>query len=479
MLAQRPERTAGPSVDVAAPVAPRSSPRGVLVGGLVLAVLFTISPMRIVGDSRLVFADAHSIVYDRDLDLTEFADAPAVTGAYSFIRTDDGDFDFFPWMSALLAVPAVVVLDAAHAVGIGDGSDAMIRSGASGLDDLQAMIASLAAAATAAVLATAGLRLLRRWRHEEGRPRRVSWKVEALAVVAVGTATPLWSTVSRALWQHVPADFALAVAILAATCATDPDRTMEHRARSAFVATVAAVLVAWARPASVGVALVVVLAMVLSSRSRRIRRSVVAAAVATTTVVLAINVVLLGTWRPMYLGGDRLGGGALGLHARYSEAIVANLISPARGALVYSSIALVGGVVAWRLGGVLARAAGVAAIGSLAVLVSVSAYGYQWWGGFSYGPRFMTEAILASAPVALAGLIEFVDQRREAGYPGVLGTLAAVALVASVALHGIGAWSESAWEWNRDPADIDEHPSRVWEWEDPPFLRPFGFGDRR
>jgi hypothetical protein len=280
---------------------------------------------------------------------------------------------------------------------------------------IRAMVAGAIAAATAAVLATAGFRLLRRWRRAEGRPGRVTWKVEALSVLAIGVATPLWSTVSRAGWRHVVADLALALAILATTCATDRDRPMERRARSACVASVAALVVAWVRPAF----------------------------------------------------------GPLGLHDRFGEAVWANLISPGRGALVYSAVVAVGAFVAWRLGGVLARASVAAGVGAVAVLLTVSAHGSGWWGGAGYGPRLMTEAILVLVPVALAGLLELVEQRREAGSPGLIGAVAALALVASISLHGVGAWSSSAREWSHEPQVLASHPARVWDWDDAPFLRPF------
>ena len=92
------------------------------------------------------------------------------------------------------------------------------------------------------------------------------------------------------------------------------------------------------------------------------------------------------------------------------EALIGNLVSPARGLLVFIPVSLVcayGFVVkqrAWTLT-------------SLDVAVAASAVGYwllvstfpSWWAGWSFGPRFLTDIapmLVWFMPPALAGIAE-------------------------------------------------------------------------
>ncbi len=111
---------------------------------------------------------------------------------------------------------------------------------------------------------------------------------------------------------------------------------------------------------------------------------------------------------------------------------------------------------------------------SLDVAIGSSAVGYwllvslfpTWYGGWSFGPRFLTDI----APMLLWFLppvLELVVTRRRL----VLGVVVAVTLVASVAIQARGSLDQSTADWNWSPHGIDVDHSRLWDWSDPQFLR--------
>ena len=66
------------------------------------------------------------------------------------------------------------------------------------------------------------------------------------------------------------------------------------------------------------------------------------------------------------------------------------------------------------------------------------------------------------------------------------GVCAALALVWSIAVSGLGAYVYPGEMWNTDPADIDRYHERLWDWRDtqigraiqtPPNPRNFMFFD--
>jgi hypothetical protein len=171
-----------------------------------------------------------------------------------------------------------------------------------------------------------------------------------------------------------------------------------------------------------------------------------------------------GSLLPPYYQGSRLLGSST-----FIEALVGNLISPARGLFVFSPIfvfSIWGAVMLWRqraerpLSGFLL----------LAVLFHTIAVSLlpHWWGGFAYGPRFMSDLIpllmYFLLPVA-ARLVEQVKNRRV-----VTPCLFLLAAGISFWIHAQGATNRATQRWDRIPRSIDEDPSRLWDWLNPPFL---------
>ena len=115
----------------------------------------------------------------------------------------------------MFALPAVAVVDGAHALGVGPGTRALIRRDAMG--PLQLVSAGVT---TAAVVAVIGLLAFECLNEELRRPRRTA--VAVAVVFALGTQA--WSTASRALWQHGPSLLFLSLAVLMAVRLERPEQ---------------------------------------------------------------------------------------------------------------------------------------------------------------------------------------------------------------------------------------------------------------
>ncbi|MEM9466425.1 MAG: hypothetical protein AAGA90_13710 [Actinomycetota bacterium] len=446
--------------------------RAPVVVFVVTLAIFGTSPVVSNGDSYLAVPTSMSVLNDLDLDLDEYL-GPGTDGGNGYLQRPDGSgeqipgvqmprdlsttewehaFDHFPWTTAVLALPVVIALEVGGAIGFDTlDVDRMIAEADTGLPNL--IGGSLLAALTAAVITIIALRLLR---HDGDRRRR------AIGFgIAVALATPLWSTLSRALWSQSSATLFIALAALLAVTLTQDDAT---RNRTATLLGVAAALAYTARPTAAVV--VVGLGVWLLARHRDLVARYIAGGVAVAVPWIAINLATYQSIQPPNFASDRAG-----WRGETIEAIAANLISPNRGLFVFSSVAVI--AVVGALGAVRGRTSidrplAVTAVGIvIAHLLVVSAAGESWWGGNSFGPRFMADTIPWLALLAVPAVDALVVN------PGWLRRGATLLLVLSIGANGIGAWSKPAACWNVDPVLIDLDPSRVWAWDDLQVLRPF------
>jgi hypothetical protein len=102
--------------------------------------------------------------------------------------------------------------------------------------------------------------------------------------------------------------------------------------------------------------------------------------------------------------------------------------------------------------------------------VAISSFNH-WWGGHSFGPRFSTGLVPWFFLLAVLGLRAMLDWREEhrTTLRAQLACGAALLLV-SMFINTRGATSHATWLWNMRPAEIDQHPERLWDWTQPQFL---------
>jgi hypothetical protein len=150
------------------------------------------------------------------------------------------------------------------------------------------------------------------------------------------------------------------------------------------------------------------------------------------------------------------------LHPRIGEALAGNLVSPARGLLVYSPFVVFSawGVWQWMRDGRLRRLGWFTAAACVGQYLLICSY-EDWFGGECYGPRYLSDL----SPLYALALLPALGLGRR-------GKAAAGALLAvSLFMHAQGALCWPCVEWNAKPTRVRENQWRLWDWKDPAFLR--------
>jgi len=272
--------------------------------------------------------------------------------------------------------------------------------------------------------------------------------------------TSAWSTASRDLWQHT-------LSILLLTAGLYLLLVAEQQPASLPLVGIALAGSFVVRPTN-SIAIAVLTVYVLAHhRSHRLRYLLSMLPIAVG--FLALNVAIFGSIVPSYFAPQRLAS-----NPAFAEALLGNLISPARGLLIYSPIILLG-IYALphqpaqsRLVLLNRYLAGVIVLHWLVI----SSFAH-WWGGASYGPRLFTDM----TPFWVYLLIPILHRLRWplTTHTAALTVVLVLLAVISFGMHLRGVFDPRTWDWNGARLhvlpSVDEDPGRVWDWSDPQFWR--------
>ena len=399
--------------------------------------IYVASPVRSSADSRWSIHTALSLVEGKGGDLREYLPLIEKHNFYSIRRFDDRYYTLFPIGVSLLAAPAAAVAAWADPA-------FKARISQSIPDGFEKNVASVYGGIAA---------LLFFWLIYSRFPS-ASIALATTVVFALGTS--MWSTATRALWQHGPLVLMLVAAMLLLVQA----RQRPSLAQYASIPLAFAFII---RPtAAIPIALLSVYVLI---RHREWFIHFTLYGIAVAILWIAHNLHEFGTVVPAYYMPMRVA-----TSSTIGEAMLGNLVSPARGVFVYSPVLLLslsGFVLALRDRGdrPLTICFGTIIVAHWLV---VSRFPH-WWGGHSYGPRFMTDVVpfLAyfvafnfDALGKLSGLKLWLSR-----------SCIAVLAAASIVLHAPAALSWPPHMWNVVPNDIDKNPARLWDWHDPQFAR--------
>ena len=412
--------------------------RGIVLSLLLLTTFLAIyiaSPVKTSFDSKWSIHTALSLAEGKGGDLREYLPIEE-RNSYRMLQLGERYYTVFPVGTSALAAPVVAALSWLDP----DFKQNILRVHP---DHFEKNLASIYAAIAA---------LLFFWLIYSRFPS-VPIALVTTAIFALGTS--MWSTASRALWQHGPLVMMLVAAMLL---------LVRGRQRPSLVqyASIPLALAFIIRPTAAIPIAVLSAYVLIRHREWFIRYALYGIVIVIPWI--AYNLHEFGQVIPDYYRTGRL--------ARRPLRVAApgNLFSPARGLFVYSPVLLLslsGLVLALRNRDerLLSTCFGVIIVAHW-LLVSCFVH---WWGGHSYGPRFMTDIV--------PFLAYFVAFNFEA-----LSTLSGLRLwmarscivllaAISVVMHGIGAVSTESYQWNRVPTDVDAEPARLWDWRDPPFVR--------
>jgi hypothetical protein len=258
---------------------------------------------------------------------------------------------------------------------------------------------------------------------------------------------------SQALWQHGPGTLTIlgGVACLAAGGRRHPrvaalllgaclGMAVAIRPTNLVLAAPLLVVAAWGRPAAIPL--------------------VSLAAMATLLPIVSYN---LTVWGSLFGGyGTLLSNLQPGQTLATLPAV---LLSPGRGLFFYfpAAVLLIGLLVA-QPGLLREDLVAALTLGSAALVLIAAAWRF-YWGGWCFGPRFLSEL---QGPVLL--VIGMAFPRQPAGR-AVAAAALGLSLAISLPIQAVGLFSWATRSWNAVPSNIDTHLDRLWDLGDSPVAR--------
>lgn len=417
-------------------------------GAAIFAVVYlghALCPIATQGDTRWNIPTALRLLEHGDADLAEYADRIAASGDYGIDRVGPHRYNYYPLAVPVVSLPFVAALRFVlpHRVaGVGASPREALFAGdlVSASAIVEVLVASVFVAGTAGVL------------YAIAREALAPGGAAALALLfAFGTSA--WSVGSRALWQHTPSMFLNALALLCLV-------RLERSRWAAPLAGFSMALACYVRPTNA--LLAGVFGLYLSLKHWRFALEAIAGALPVAAAFSCAYLSMYGSPLAPYFRP----GSMLRWHPEVVTAFAANLISPGRGLFVFLPFLLfLVWPAVWRtkLPAGLERLRPWLAVAVL-LQMAVVALHHGWWGGFSYGPRYLSDVL----PLLMFLWMPVLLLRRGIVSNGIL----AVLVLAAVFIHLRGATSIAVHDWNRTPVSVNDNRARIWDWNDPPFLRP-------
>ena len=421
---------------------------------LVTALVFVLSPVRVVSDSNYSMLLSESILRNHSTHLNFYRfpapireDArcapppppvPRAAQTYQLDRVDGNVVYCYPHGTSILSIPFVAFMGA---LGVSPSTpDGQYNY--AGEAGTQGLLASLLMAGFIVVLFRTALLLL---------------GVLPSLLIAGGTAfgTQVWSTASRAMWSHT---WLIFLSGLAAYYMLGRETGRIKRAHPIALAT----LVSWmclVRPTGAIPALCAAIYVIAFWPGDFVAYSLTG--LTWLAGFVCYSWCTFGKLIPDYYLDSRISTNSI------ATALPAILISPSRGLFIFVPALIFVFYLLIRYWTTVpyARLA-ILSLSIVTIQTALVAVWPVWWGGFSYGPRLLADALPWLALLAILGCAARVRVTKFSKSE----VVAAVALLAlSIAINGHGALSWSPDTWNTI-VDIDSQPQRVWDWSYPQFM---------
>ncbi len=385
-------------------------------------------------DPRLNLTTAQALVEHGHVYLDDYRETGIHGYSYEWylargemVQANGHYYDYFPLGTAVLSAPAVYI---AHALG----------QDMTGPDNLalQRLLSSLTVAATFLALCA----LAR---------TKLGWGASLLMSFVFTMGSSLLSSMGSALWSLNYCTLAITLALLLIARRHKPDRDIVR-----YLALGGLLFIAYLTRASaasfVGVTLVY-----LALTNRRAFALTAASSATLLCLFVAWSLRAYGTWLPPYYMPVRISSGA---SSPFYVGFLGHLFSPSRGLFVFSPFLLLTAVAyivySKRL---LMDRESIYVISWILLHIAISSQSVVWWGGWSFGPRLLTETIpgwlliTATAWNRVSPLLTRVSQVITMGTFLLLGALAAL-------IHGVqGLYNPLIHEWNAlvNPVPVAEY----------------------
>lgn len=277
-------------------------------------------------------------------------------------------------------------------------------------------------------------------------------KKSLLMTIIFSFATPLVSTLSRALWSHTWLVLLLSIIILI-ILKNIKNKTLPNP-------YILATLVAWmyfVRPTSS--ISIIIISILCALYFKKIFLKYFTIGIFWLLAFITYSYYNFETVLPSYYLVNRLA------FDNFSTAFIGNLFSPSRGLFVHCFFLIPIIFLTIKQKNLneykLLIYASFTAITLHLIIISSFPH---WWGGHSYGPRFMSDII----PWLLAiAALSFNSAKKTNIY---LLTILIITSGIGIFINTRGAYNPKTAEWNVSPDNIDSNPARLWDWKHPQFL---------
>jgi hypothetical protein len=409
-------------------------------------IVYALSPVTTSTDSAWTFHVAASILQQRNINLDEYRSLINLQDDYRMRVVDGHIYSYYPVATPLLVTPAVWMINKVYPLVYRTDFYAYLQTHEP--DTRTARLEKILASAIGA-LAAAAVYLLAR--------RELGPGSSVMLAAIFAFATSMWSTATRALWQHGPSALFLAAALLLLFRA-------RQRPRWFFWLGLVLALAYLIRPTN-SLAVGFVGLYVLINFPKQVWLYVAGLAVVFIPYV-AQNWFTYGNPFPPY---------SYQLFERFStpsvflEGLAGTLVSPARGLFIFSPVFLL------SIYGMYLRLRGRLTLSNtdlyLAAILPAHwimvALFQDWGGAWSVGPRYFVDVI----PLLVYFLIPILRPEVLAVRGLRYALIATVLVSALIQFHA--STSIYPWMWNGKPVALVEAPQRKWDWGDLQFLRGF------
>lgn len=298
----------------------------------------------------------------------------------------------------------------------------------------------------------------------------MSKKIALVGTIIFAFATNTWAVSSQTLWQHGMVELLLSMMIYLVII----NEKSKSNQNIIYLGILSGFFI-FNRPPDSVLLLPILFYVIYSVKSQSIRYF--SFMVFASIPFLLYNLYFFGT----LFGGYAQNLNILTLNMETLSIFIGLLFSPNRGLFVYSPILILsifGYLNIPRIENRMIRYfLFMFGFSVLLNIVVYSSFETHWWGGHSYGPRFLLGTVpmlVILLCLALPRTINFSHLYKDKNNLYFL-CIFSVLLLFSFFVQIVGAFYYPNGEWNENP-NIDQNPERLWYWNDTQILRTFHAG---
>jgi hypothetical protein len=400
-------------------------------------------------DSMWTIPTTLSMIREKNVDLDEYQRVIEKERYYAIEMIGHHLYSVYPIGTSMLAIPFIYVLDRFLDRGLSIDLGKVLKNNYEIRGGIEIWIASVFMAVSSMfiyLIADVSLKNL---------------KYSILTVFIFAFCTSVWSTASRALWQHTSSILLLTVSLYLIILAKEKPNYEPLMVRLVGIVLAFSYVV---RPTNSLSILLLTIYVFLRHRKHFLSYCLWSMVVLIPFVLFNLHLYhsLLSTY---YLPQHQF---RAGWH--FGEALAGHLFSPSRGLLVFSPVFL------FSIYGIVLKVRnkqmGTLDYALLMIMflhwVIISTFP-AWWAGHSYGPRYFSDMIPYFIYFLIPAIMNIFTLKGIRKVSAVF--LLFCAIIISFFIHFRGATDWDVYAWNSDPINVDVEPSRVWDWRDIQFLR--------